>query len=261
MMLIVAGHHRSGTSLLAQLLAASGLFLGDELMPGAASNPHGHVEDMEVVRLHDRILADNGRNWQVTRDLLPVVNDDVWTDMADLIERRDRRHRLWGFKDPRVCLFLPLWKHLVPEAKLLLTFRHPGACVESIERREARNLIEGVLPAEQCRPFWTRPDHALKLWVTHNRALLRAVDAYPDDVMVTRFSDLGRNRDIVGELNRRWELGLAGVTPDHVFDPAAVTASEPPLTVRSTELAAEVGTIWEQLQRLANGERTEVMIQ
>ena len=257
-MLIIAGHHRSGTSLLAQLLAAAGLFLGDELMPGAASNPHGHFEDMEVVRLHDRLLADNGRTWQVVDDLLPVVNDDIWQAMHDLVDRRRQHHELWGFKDPRVCLFLPLWRHVVPEARILVTIRHPSACVDSIERREARNLVDGILPPEQCTPFWTEQDHAVRLWASHNRGLIRAADAYGDDVMVTAFGDLAGNQDIVGSVNRRWGLDLQTIRPNEVFDADVVTAVESPVAVGSPALGAEVEDLWRRLQdrALADADRS-----
>ena len=63
--LIIAGFHRSGTSLVCQLLHRAGLFLGDELLGATFSNPNGHFEDAEVVELHERILADNGRTWRV----------------------------------------------------------------------------------------------------------------------------------------------------------------------------------------------------
>ena len=47
--LIVAGFHRSGTSLVCQLLHRAGLFLGYDLLGPAFSNPHGHFEDTEVL--------------------------------------------------------------------------------------------------------------------------------------------------------------------------------------------------------------------
>ena len=64
--LIVVGFHRSGTSLLCQLLHRTGLFLGYDLLGAAFSNPHGHFEDIEVFSLHEQILADNGQTWLVS---------------------------------------------------------------------------------------------------------------------------------------------------------------------------------------------------
>ena len=53
---LCSGFHRSGTSLIAQSLANGGMHMGDELMGASFSNPLGHVEDMPVVRLHDKIF-------------------------------------------------------------------------------------------------------------------------------------------------------------------------------------------------------------
>ena len=58
--LVVAGFHRSGTSLVTEILSRAGLFVGDDLIGANPSNPYGHFEDREVVRLHDRLLADVG---------------------------------------------------------------------------------------------------------------------------------------------------------------------------------------------------------
>ena len=55
--LIIAGFHRSGTSLVSQLLHRAGLFLGYDLMGASFSNPHGHYEDIEVYDLHEQILT------------------------------------------------------------------------------------------------------------------------------------------------------------------------------------------------------------
>ncbi|HEY2211238.1 MAG TPA: hypothetical protein VGH62_06390, partial [Bradyrhizobium sp.] len=79
--IIVAGFHRSGTSSTAQLLHAAGMFFGDDLIGAMPSNPYGHYEDREIVRLHDRILRDNGLNWQVAEDFVPIITAERWDEM------------------------------------------------------------------------------------------------------------------------------------------------------------------------------------
>lgn len=86
--LIVAGFHRSGTSLVCQLLHRAGLFLGYDLLEAAFSNPHGHFEDTEVLNLHRQILADNGKTWLVSKPFLPVVIEPHWQRMERIIQRR-----------------------------------------------------------------------------------------------------------------------------------------------------------------------------
>jgi hypothetical protein len=108
--LIVAGFHRSGTSLIGQLLHRAGMFLGYELMGATFSNPYGHFEDIEIYDLHQQILADNGRTWMISEPFLPVITESHRRRMEQIIQRRNAEHELWGFKDPRACLFMMLWK-------------------------------------------------------------------------------------------------------------------------------------------------------
>lgn len=247
---LVAGHHRSGTSLLAQLLAAAGLFMGDRLMGATEANPHGHVEDLDVVEIHDQILADNGWTWQVDEDFIPVVNADLEERLSTLLACRRDRGGAWGVKDPRICLFLPLWKHLAPDARILITFRSPAACVESMERRAARDLIEGRGDRAQNWRFWNEPDHGARLWLVHNRALVRAARAYGDDVLVVDFEQLANDIDVVAKIDEHWNLGLDPIRPAEIFDTAAVTADRAVLHVDDQQLGREIEDVWLELVEL-----------
>ncbi|MDH4280374.1 MAG: sulfotransferase, partial [Acidimicrobiia bacterium] len=247
---LVAGHHRSGTSLLAQLLVEAGLFMGDRLMGATEANPHGHVEDLDVVEIHNQILADNGLTWQVDEEFIPVVNPDLEERIRALVELRRKQGRAWGVKDPRICLFLPLWKHIVPNARILITFRSPAASVDSMERRAARDLLERRGDPEQNWRFWTEPDHGARLWLVHNRALVRAARAYGDDVLVVDFDQLADDADVIAKLDKHWDLGLDHVRPAEVFDNSAVTAASRVLQVGDDGLAREIEDVWAELVEL-----------
>lgn len=139
--LIIAGFHRSGTSATAQLLERAGLFLGYELLEALPSNLYGHFEDRDVVDLHQGILADNDRTWVVGEPLLPVVGVERWDRMLRMIERRNAEYALWGFKDPRACLFMALWKYLLPDMKVLLVYRHFAETTYSLGQRHSSDLF------------------------------------------------------------------------------------------------------------------------
>jgi hypothetical protein len=72
---IVAGFHRSGTSLVCRLMDRVGLFLGYELFVANRSNPCGHFEDVEVLELDRQIMTDNGLSWRVEAPFLPVLSE------------------------------------------------------------------------------------------------------------------------------------------------------------------------------------------
>jgi hypothetical protein len=256
--LIIAGFHRSGTSLTAQLLRRAGLFLGYELLDANPSNPYGHFEDREVVELHQQILGDNDLTWQVAESLLPVVNHARWQRMREIAERRDAEHRLWGFKDPRACPFLMLWKYILPDAKVLIVYRHFADSTYSLARRHAQNLLDGEGPVQLHRRFWTEPDLALRMWLVHNEALLAFSRAYPEDTMVVSMRMLQDGFPLIWALERRWGLGLADVPIGEVFDTGATTGRPGRQPVSDRRLIKRVRGVWRELERL--GGRTEEML-
>lgn len=126
---IIAGMHRSGTSLVAGLLQRTGVDLGEKLIPADAWNRHGYHEDAELVNFHGRIF----------RSLLPRGArghaDWGWTETGTLdltglhrfrpaalrlAAERFARSPRWGFKDPRTTLLLDFWHECVPDARFVL---------------------------------------------------------------------------------------------------------------------------------------------
>jgi len=253
--LIIAGFHRSGTSLVCQLLHRAGLFLGDELLGATFSNPNGHFEDAEVVELHERILADNGRTWRVGEHFAPVLADSHLECMRRLVERREARHRLWGFKDPRVCLFLPLWKHLLPRARVLLVYRHFAEATRSLARRQAQEIFLGRGSREELGQFWSEPDLALRMWLVHNEALLSFARAYPEDTLAVSLEMVRGGFPLVRALNERWGLGLEEVPAEEVLDPGLAAGGRGRQPVSDRRLIGRVEAAWSGLEEL--GRRTE----
>lgn len=255
--LIVAGFHRSGTSLICRLLDRAGLFLGYELLGANPSNPYGHFEDREVLELHRQIMTDNGFSWQVEAPFLPVLTEEHWRKMRRVIERRDREHGLWGFKDPRVCLFLMVWKHLLPNAKVLVVYRHFSDTTYSLARRQSSELFRKIGPVHLHRRFWEVPDLGLRMWLTHNEVLLAFARLYPEDVLAVSFEMVRGGFPLVGAINQHWGLGLEEAASSEVYDPAVTEERRGRQPVSDERLIGRVEATWRELERL--GERTERM--
>lgn len=256
MQIVVAGFHRSGTSLLTQLLHSAGLFVGKDLLGAMPTNPYGHFEDREVLKLHRAILERHGTDWQWDAAFPFFIGHDHWQRMRRFARRREIGHALWGFKDPRVCLFMSAWKHVLPDAKFVIVYRDPGECVRSLESRQAANYLkdEGD-PAAHLR-FYTEPDHGLKMWDTYNRALVTFARGHAGDCLVVPFDDLVAGRPVVAEVNKKWSAGLRPVETREVFDPTVTSRREAPQRVASPEVEVRVQRTWEALESLA--ERTAV---
>lgn len=248
--ILIAGFHRSGTSMVTQLLHAGGLFVGDALLRAMPSNPYGHFEDTEVVALHERILADNGVNWQVGYPLTPRISPSRWREAARICTERRIAHETWGFKDPRVCLFLPMWKHLLPSAKVLIVFRSAVDSAYSLERRHSTQYFDKEGPVSNHVRFWREPDLALRMWIEHNEAALRIADHYPDDIIGIAFDTVSSGFPLVRFLNDRWDLDLNPVSTHQVFDASATSSRTYPMTVSDQGLIDLALETWRRLKDL-----------
>jgi hypothetical protein len=258
--LIVAGFHRSGTSLVCQVLHRAGLFLGYDLMGAAFSNPHGHFEDIETYDLHEQILADNGQTWMVSEPFLPVITGSHWRRMGQIIQRRNAEHNLWGFKDPRVCLFMMIWKHMLPNAKALLIYRHFSDTTYSLGRRQSTELLSEPTGSQgRYRRFWEEPDLGLRMWLTHNEALLTFARTYPEDTLAVSLDMLQNGFPVIRMVNQRWGLGLNEVPTSEVFDPTVIERRPGKQPLSDRRLIDRVDATWQGLERLR--EQTEQMME
>ena len=254
--LIVAGFHRSGTSLVCQLLHRAGLFLGYDLMGAAFSNPHGHFEDIEIFGLHEQILADNGQTWMVSEPFLSIITEPHWQMMERIVQRRDAEHNLWGFKDPRVCLFMMVWKYLLPNAKALLIYRHFSDTTYSLGRRQSTELLSKPTgPERMYRRFWEEPDLALRMWLAHNEALLTFARTYPEDTLALSLDMVQRGFPVIRAVNQRWGWGLNEVPTSEVFDPTVTERCPGRQPLSDRRLIDRVAATWQALERLR--EQTE----
>lgn len=198
---IITGFHRSGTSMTAQAAQRCGLALGPVLMPAGPSNPDGHFEDWDVVELHEQILSEAGSYWLHTGSL-PPVRERHFAAMRRIAAQRDERHEVWGFKDPRACLFLDAWRAVIPDVTVLGLVRHWSLCLESLRDRHAAEIaLEPALAREHLR-LWLEPRRALASWAVHNRALLDQARRAPSRVHLLRHEDALEPRLLLAALSR-----------------------------------------------------------
>jgi hypothetical protein len=137
--------------------------------------------------------ADDGGHpdwgWTEGERLDTTVFDSHRGEARALVEARQRRHRPWGFKDPRAALLLDFWLSLIPEAHFVLPYRPPWEVAESLQR----------LGAEV---FLRRPDYAYRIWTFYNRHLLAFHRRHPDrSVLVAvdaAVAEPGRFSEVLG---------------------------------------------------------------
>jgi hypothetical protein len=145
---LVAGTHRSGTSVTTGILHRLGFAIGEPVMPAHPDNPTGYFENLRVVDLHEEVFEDAGAKWSDIIDVWSVLDDERrlhWTTRAaellgELIEGADR----FVLKDPRLVRVLPMWSSalasLGADVRYVMTVRDPAEVVVSLQRRDGFEL-------------------------------------------------------------------------------------------------------------------------
>lgn len=160
--IMVLGMHHSGTSVIARSLAVFNVYLGDDLMPSQPDHPSGFWEDNRITATNDRFLAAVGFSWRKPGlDCARMKEYSAYQQTVRLIAH-DVRTRfshvpLWGFKDPRTCRLIPLWKDvfrlLRTQCGYIIVVRHPHSVAESLRAK-----------------YGMRLDLGYKLWLEHMMA-------------------------------------------------------------------------------------------
>jgi glycosyltransferase involved in cell wall biosynthesis len=240
---VIAGMHRSGTSLVASYLSSLGIHMGDRLLPADARNPHGYFEDADFVALHGRILSaatmerDAGhRDWGWTesewldRDVLP----DYFGEARALAEGRIRHGGIWGWKDPRTSLLLDFWDEVLEaKARYVLVYRFPWEVADSMQRLGADGFLR--------HPEWAYP-----IWTFYNRHVLDFHRRHPDRSVLVSTNALMRDpARFVGLLRGKLGLNVADAPLESVRDRDLFVSLPPddpliPLVAATSPAAARV---------------------
>jgi hypothetical protein len=200
--------HRSGTSVTSRLLNLLGVYLGPppHLMEAHPDdNPKGYWEHQPLTDLNDALLARLGGTWQD-----PPRFPEGWESGPALADLRERAralveqdfsaHPLWGWKDPRTCLTVPFWRHVLGPMRYVLCFRNPLDVTRSLARR------------------YGAFDTGIPLWLTYVRSALEHTTGQPrvfvfyEDLMTQADEELRRLASLLG-------------TPERAEDPAVRAAA------------------------------------
>lgn len=219
---IITGMHRSGTSLMANLLHKLGVKLGDRLLERDSSNPHGFYEDVDFYTFHQQALHTRGRTLLVGDDF---VFDPTATELEraqTLIEQRTDQP-VWGWKDPRTALFLDFWHQFLPQARFLFVYRHPLEVLISLVRR-GHDALPGLL-------------EGLQAWCSYNTRLADFYERHPTTcLLVHSHSALSQVTSLARLLQEKLSLAVT-------LDPAVRDEVYHPEEFQALPLTAEVEAI------------------
>lgn len=154
--IIVIGMHRSGTSLLARQLEDLGVAMGK--WQGEKTS------EAMFFRHRNQLLFSLARaRWDNPDVFLRALENPRWRHAFGRVAACDlgtvytlnflpptalgrfgpAPKQLWGFKDPRTTLTLPVWCDIFPDAKIINIVRDGNAVASSLYRRGKKQLQDG----------------------------------------------------------------------------------------------------------------------
>lgn len=144
--IMVLGMHRSGTSALGGILDGLGISMGKKLVAASKNNKKGYFENENIVHFNNDILfpmlgqkADDlellHKNWEndeSIQKLYPLAKEIIKNDYTG--------QKLFGLKDPRMCILFPFWEKVLSELdimiKVILPYRDPMEVYRSLQKRD-----------------------------------------------------------------------------------------------------------------------------
>lgn len=192
--LIILGMHRSGTTMLTDIINDLGYDIGRFL--------EGNLEDRYFLNLNNKILNYVGASWDRpfgVRELINVKHDEIMEliNSKKLVSHNDKK-QLWAFKDPRTVLTFDIWKKIYPNAKIIIVYRNGLDVANSLSYREkkaknkksfvsARNLIPMF---KHTSELVENREYAFKIWEYYNSILLANDDYFNENsAMKIKYED------------------------------------------------------------------------
>ena len=177
--LLVLGMHRCGTSALTRVFSLLGADLPKNMLGANPTNETGHWESLDLITIHDDLLASAGSRWDDWRAFNPDwiqsgIAEGFRKKLVGVLKHDFDGSPLFVVKDPRICRFVPLWLDVLEwfgaEARVVISIRNPLEVAVSLKRRDNFPLAKSHL-------LWLR--HALDA-ERATRQLPRAIVSYDD---------------------------------------------------------------------------------
>lgn len=174
--LIIAGMHRSGTSVVSRLLERAGLYVGGSWVDENHESYHFSRANRAMIGEGAFLLYEFGWTAPKTDAFIEARRGYAERAVADIgrffAERAARQP--WGWKDPRNCLTLLVWLPIFPAARVVHVVRDGRAVALSLADRDALH-----------------PAFGLALWAHYVTRAERALEAVPAERKLTvRFEDV-----------------------------------------------------------------------
>lgn len=183
--IIVVGMHRSGTALLVQLLEQCGVFMGKDQTRNGESAFFQNVnkETLDIIGCNWRcleFLPEVDKMYSHYEWLYHIVNKKMKSNLIrdyfgdHGVNLADSKESMWGWKDPRNSLLLPLWHRIFADPLVLNIYRDG--------RDVALSLLVREIKWEKDKKFFDGDELArryvsyLTLWSEYIRRIQKSLE-------------------------------------------------------------------------------------
>lgn len=152
---LVIGMHRTGTSTIAGILSILGVDLGNRLLIPSRDNPKGYFEHSDIVNLNKAFLNtynidDDGLRGELPTDWIYSDRAKDFKERVKVVIKRDfSNSEIFGLKDPRISILLPIYveifKELGIELRLIISDRNIQDVVNSLHKRGVVSMLDSVI--------------------------------------------------------------------------------------------------------------------
>ena len=161
--IVVIGPSRSGTAIIMQVLESLGMISSQSMIPTKENDSIAAYEDPEIFRIQEKLSGQNTVDAMAPPAGWLDKNEThkIEQELKEILEvRMQNIPTVFGFKDPRTALFLPLWTKIFNELNItplyVLATREPQSVIKSMAKQW--NVNESVTEL---------------FWLTNNTEALR----------------------------------------------------------------------------------------
>jgi hypothetical protein len=123
---VVLGMHKSGTTLVSQILHHAGIAMVEEVDEQVGYDQGNQWEREATKQVNHGLLGSEGRySLDARRRGALAMTPRRHDRMRAIVAECGRRHADWGFKDPRTCLTYAAWAAVLPEHRITVVYRRP----------------------------------------------------------------------------------------------------------------------------------------
>jgi GT2 family glycosyltransferase len=171
-LILVVGMHRSGVSLLGKILSDLGVSLLTNQTQPDSNNYDGYSETHGIIDIHENLLRELGRLWfseagtialPPNWEQLPATQRAKSQILHVLKKNPNNEDSICAINDPRISIFLPLWKDICDALGIYLNLIHAF--------RDPREVIASLCASDLSK-FGMHPRRAEALWIHYNSEVI-----------------------------------------------------------------------------------------